>query len=189
MLTGPKHIYDGIDTHNPFYHEPNEDLYTVHPVFLANSEPGDLGVRQKSRPYVPALDFFVPVSLDGLVGDTQFSFADEDYKPFPIIRNQELILIYAEAQIGSDVNEALAAINRSRNAAGLGNYLGATNDASMLNEVLKRRRYALFGEGHRWIDLRRTGKIGQIAIDRVGDTVHVGFPRPTNAVQLAVSGL
>ncbi|MDH3201329.1 MAG: RagB/SusD family nutrient uptake outer membrane protein [Myxococcales bacterium] len=97
------------------------------------------------------------------------------------------ILIYTESQIGSDVNESLAAINRVRNAAGLGNYLGATDDTSMLNEVLRQRRYSLFGEGHRWVDLRRTGKIGEIPIDRVGDVADTEFPRPGMDTLRAIS--
>ena len=51
----------------------------------------------------------------------------------------------------------------------------------MLIEVLNQRRYSLFGEGHRWIDLRRTGKFGEINVDRVGDVVHMEFPRPGQA--------
>ncbi|MEM6929341.1 MAG: RagB/SusD family nutrient uptake outer membrane protein, partial [Myxococcota bacterium] len=65
-----------------------------------------------------------------------------------------------------------------RNAAGLGNYILATDDASLLEEVLRQRRYALFGEGHRWIDLRRTNRLGDLPLDRVGDVVHPGLPRP-----------
>jgi hypothetical protein len=174
---GPGHAY-GFEPRNPMFYEPDKNLFTVHPTFLTDADPGDLRVVNKTRAYVATPDFFVPVVFDGLVGDTQVSTVESFTDSFPIIRNEELILIYAEAQIGSDVNEALAAINRVRNNAGLGNYLGATDDASMLNEVLKQRRYSLFGEGHRWIDLRRTGKIGQIPSDRVGDVVHVEFPRP-----------
>ncbi len=180
MSTGPKHSYS-IETRNPMFHHPDEDLFTVHPTFISNAIAGDLRVSQKTRAYIPTAEFFVPVALEGLVGDRQVNVVALDTDPFPIIRNEELILIYAEAQIGSNVNEVLAAINRVRNAAGLGNYLGATDDASLLNEVLKQRRYSLFGEGHRWIDLRRTGKLGQVPIDRVGDVVHTEFPRPAQA--------
>lgn len=87
------------------------------------------------------------------------------------------------------VNESLAAINRVRNASGLGNYLRATDDASMLNEVLEQRRYSLFDEGHRWVDMRRTGKIGQIPMERVGDVVHGEFPRPDAATPAQIPWL
>jgi hypothetical protein len=146
-------------------------------------------MSQKTRAYVPTPDFFVPVSFEGLIGDRQVQVVLTDQTPFSIVRNEELILIYAEAQIGSDVNETLAAINRVRNAAGIGNYLGATDDASMLSEVLKQRRYGLYGEGHRWVDLRRNGRIGEIPIDRVGDVVHAEFPRPDAETLGLISGL
>lgn len=180
MHTGPAHSYS-IETRNPLYNRPDIDLFTVHPTFIADAAVGDLRVSAKTRAYVPTMDFFVPLSFEGLVGGVQVNTPSSSTASIPIIRNEELILIYAEAQIGSNPNEVLAAINRVRNAAGLGNYLGATDDASLLNEVLKQRRYSLFGEGHRWVDLRRTGKFGQIPADRVGDVVHTEFPQPGNA--------
>lgn len=178
MATGPAFGFSS----NPMYYEPDTNLYTVHPDFLSDSDAGDLRIPVKTRPYIASADLTVPVVHDGLSGTTQVETIASETDPFPIIRNEELILIYAEAQIGSDVNESLAAINRVRNARGLGNYLGATDDASMLNEVIKQRRYSLFGEGHRWIDLRRTGKFGQINVDRPGDVVHMQFPRPNTEV-------
>ncbi len=177
LSTGPGHSYS-IETRNPLYNRPDVDLYTAHADFIGDAVGGDIRVANKTRMYVATPTFFVPVSFEGLVGSFQVEMPSSSTASIPIIRNEELILIYAEAQIGSDVNEVLAAVNRVRNAAGLGNYLGATNDASLLNEVLRQRRYSLFGEGHRWIDLRRTGKFGEINVDRVGDVVHMEFPRP-----------
>ena len=188
MTTGPAHAYS-FEARNPMHHRPDEDLYTVHPSFVSEVDPGDLRFSQKTRPYVPTPDFFVPVSFEGLIGDRQVQVVQTDQSPFPIIRNEELILIYAETQIGSDVNESLAAINRVRNAAGLGNYLGATGNASILTEVLRQRRYSLYGEGHRWVDLRRTGRLGEIPTDRVGDVVHLEFPRPDAETLGLISGL
>jgi hypothetical protein len=118
------------------------------------------------------------LTLDGLTGDYDVWVFTSNSDPIPIIRNEELILIYAESQIGSDVNEALAGINRVRNAAGLGDYMGATDDASLLNEVLNQRRYSLYAEGHRWIDMRRTGKLSELPIDRPEDDIWTEFPRP-----------
>jgi hypothetical protein len=174
LQTGPSLFYDTA-VPNPMYVAPGTDLYTVHEDFLADALPGDLRIPGKTTPYLST------VSHDGLMGTTQVDIYATPFTALKLIRNEELILLYAEAQIGSNVNEALAAINRVRNASGLGNYLGATDDASMLNEVLRQRRYSLFGEGHRWVDLRRTGKIGQVNIDRPGDVVHQQLPRPGTA--------
>jgi hypothetical protein len=46
--------------------------------------------------------------------------------------------------------------------------------------MLHQRRYSLFFEGHRWIDMRRYNKLGELPIDRTGDKVHVSFPIPLN---------
>ncbi|MEM7102435.1 MAG: RagB/SusD family nutrient uptake outer membrane protein [Bacteroidota bacterium] len=181
LSTGASHAYGtgGNDIRNPMFYVPNQDLFTVHPDVIADAEAGDLRVTSKTTPYDPGA-ISVPVSLADLSGDTQVQMFGSDTESFPIINNEELILIYAEAQIGSDVNEVLAGINRVRNAAGLGNYLGATDDASLLNEVIHQRRYSLYGLGHRWVDLRRTGKFGEINVDRPGDVVHMEFPRPVS---------
>ena len=53
-----------------------------------------------------------------------------------------------------------------------------TNTIDLINEILYQRRYSLFGEGHRWIDMRRAGRLGDLPIDRAGDEVFTQFPRP-----------
>ena len=63
---------------------------------------------------------------------------------------------------------------------GLGNYAGATDLNSLITEILRQRRYSLFGEGHRWIDLRRYNQLAILPIDRAGDDVWTQFPRPVN---------
>ena len=78
------------------------------------------------------------------------------------------------------VPKAVNAINKVRAAAGLADYAGAMDDASLENEVLHQRRYSLFGEAHRWIDLRRYNRLGDLPLDRAGDKVHTQFPRPAN---------
>ncbi|MEM9824129.1 MAG: RagB/SusD family nutrient uptake outer membrane protein, partial [Bacteroidota bacterium] len=97
--------------------------------------------------------------------------------------NEELILIYAEANIGSNNAEAVNAINVIRNAAGIGDYTGATSDAALVDEVLYQRRYSLFGEAHRWIDARRYDRLDELPLDRSLDKVHVQFPRPESEFQ------
>jgi len=44
--------------------------------------------------------------------------------------------------------------------------------------MLKQRRYSLFFEGHRWIDMRRYDLLGTLPIDRTGDDVWTEFPLP-----------
>jgi len=98
-------------------------------------------------------------TLDDLSGDYDVTVFTSLNDPIPLIRNEELILIAAEANIGTDNAAAVAAINVIRNAAGIGDYTGMVTDAALLTEVLYQRRYSLFGEGHRWVDYRRLDQV------------------------------
>jgi hypothetical protein len=98
-------------------------------------------------------------------------------------RNEELILVYAEAQIGSNNALAIGALDVIRNAAGLANYSGASDDASLVTEMLNQRRYSLWSENHRMFDLRRYNLSNTLPIDRAGDIVYNVFPVPLTDVQ------
>jgi hypothetical protein len=182
MYKGVYHAWglSGNDLPNPLFYVPNTNKYTVHPSWLADAEAGDARIAMKSTAYDPA-EIDVPVTADGLSGDTQVSIYNSNVDQVPLVRNEELILIYAEANIGTDNTEAVRAINAVRAAAGLGEWTGdRDNDAEVLDEVINQRRYGLFGEGHRWIDMRRLGRLDQLPLDRAGDKVHQQFPRPVS---------
>ncbi|MBL7795265.1 MAG: RagB/SusD family nutrient uptake outer membrane protein [Saprospiraceae bacterium] len=157
---------------NPLYVVPLQTQYVAHPQFVADAEAGDTRFSSKTT-QLPA-----PFATDGLSGDVQATLMASNISPFPIIRNEELVLMWAEANIGTDNTAAVAAINKVRKAAGLNDYTGPTDDAALTNQLLHERRYSLFGEGHRWIDMRRYNRLGDIPTDRAGDVVHTQFPRP-----------
>jgi hypothetical protein len=48
--------------------------------------------------------------------------------------------------------------------------------------LLYERRYSLFCEGHRWIDMRRFNRLSELPIERTGDVVAVNFPRPLSEI-------
>lgn len=84
----------------------------------------------------------------------------------PLIRNEELILLKAEALYFSDANRskkqaAIDELNLVRTNSGKLAPLNAaeiTNDNDFINALLYERRYSLMFEGgHRWIDFRRFG--------------------------------
>jgi len=56
-----------------------------------------------------------------------------------------------------------------REAAGLVDYTGATDASSLRDEILKQRRYSLFAEGHRWVDMRRFNRLDQIQVDNADE--------------------
>lgn len=175
---GPKHFYSisGNDIPNPVFRVPGQaEALIVHPSFDDEAQPGDERVETKTATRAVA-------TSDGLSGDRDVVLYSSLSSPIPIIRNEELILIYAEANIGSDNAEAVDALNVIRNAHNLPDYSGPTTDAALLDELLYNRRYSLFGEGHRWIDLRRYNRLNTLPIDRPGDDVWVKFPRPVSEV-------
>jgi hypothetical protein len=177
LTDGVYYLYStgGGDLLNPLYfpqNTPPAEARVVQPSFITNAEPGDTRLSKAPKRTTTA-------TQDALTSDYDFFVYKTNVSPIPIIRNEELILLYAEvqAQLNNTAN-AVTAINKIRNAASLGNYSGPTDQNSLITEILKQRRYSLFGEGHRWIDMRRYNRLNQLPIDRSGDDVWQQFPRP-----------
>ncbi len=85
-----------------------------------------------------------------------------------IIKNEELILLRAEARwYTGDAPGALADINLVRTISGSLAARGAfVDEADFLGELLYNRRLSLLFEGHRWVDMRRFGRVDQLTLDR-----------------------
>jgi len=179
LTVGVYYIYSsgGGDQLNPMFFPQNSSGETrvVQPSFITNAAPGD--TRLSKAPQRTA-----PTTQDGLTSDYDFFVYKTNIDKIPIIRNEELLLIYAEAkaQVGGAANldDAVTAINNIRHAANLPNYSGAIAQPAIIDEMLNQRRYSLFGEGHRWIDMRRYNRLNTLPIDRPGDDVWQEFPRP-----------
>jgi hypothetical protein len=112
--------------------------------------------------------------------------------PVPIIKNEELILLRAEANINlNDLGAALTDINLLRTTSGGLTALGSLGTQEQaIDELLYNRLFSLLYEGgHRWIDLRRYGRLaleptGDIPASRVGgsEVVFQTFPIPRDEV-------
>ena len=110
--------------------------------------------------------------------------------PIPLIRNEELILLRAEANIGlSNFGPAVIDIDQIRQTSGgLAPYAGAVDQTSLLAELLYNKRYSLMYEGaHSWIDYRRYGATAALqAFDRAGpppDLIFATLPIPSAELQ------
>ena len=176
LYNGPQYIFstDGGDALNDMWFPANAagELRVAHPSFITDADAADGRLSKTTMRTDTAFQ-------DDLSSVFDVSIYNSNTSPISIIRNEELILIYAEANIGIDNSEAVAAIDFIRGIHTPGNpYAGGMTDAELLDEVLHQRRYSLFGEGHRWIDLRRNGKLSELPIDRVGDDIWEQFPRP-----------
>jgi hypothetical protein len=109
-----------------------------------------------------------PQTLQGITSDLGFTIYDSLSAPIPIIRNEELILLRAEANIGlGDLSAAIADLDLIRTTSGgLPPYAGPITAEALLDELLYNRRYSLLWEGgHRWIDLRRYGRLSTLPLD------------------------
>jgi hypothetical protein len=107
----------------------------------------------------------------------------------PIIRNEELILIRAEANNNKGARDGIAAaadINFIRvNSGGLvaNAGLAAATQQAVEDEVLIQRKYSLLYEGMRWVDMRRTGRLNQLIVD-VPATDKVFSTLPVNSFEV-----
>lgn len=109
--------------------------------------------------------------------------------PIPLIKNEELILLHAEASIGlNDLGTALTDINLVRTTSGgLAPLVAFADQTAAITELLYNKRYSLMYEGgHSWIDYRRYGRAADLkSFDRVGpppDVIFSTLPVPTAEV-------
>jgi hypothetical protein len=128
------------------------------------------------------LQLFAPAKLDrGVTSNVRFTHYGSLSTPIPIIRNEELILIQAEALwFTGDPAGAMTYLNEVRTRSGGLVPLGMpANDTAFIDALLSERRWSLLFEGgHRWIDMRRFSRLGDLPLDRATDVVPSAFPIP-----------
>ncbi|MBI4421307.1 MAG: RagB/SusD family nutrient uptake outer membrane protein [Gemmatimonadetes bacterium] len=125
-------------------------------------------------------------TVQGITTDIIFTVYQSPTARVPIIRNEELILLRAEANIGLNTGSSLAAARADldfirQNAGGLAPYSGPLNQAALLDELLYNKRYSLLWEGgHRWIDMRHYGRLADLPQDLPTHRRFPRFPFPIN---------
>ncbi|MEW5918955.1 MAG: RagB/SusD family nutrient uptake outer membrane protein, partial [Gemmatimonadota bacterium] len=178
---GAYHIYStraGDVTNGSF--DPTGRALRGHPSFVANAQTkpgGSPDNRVTKNATAPNVLTVQNISSDKLV--TVYNSASASV---PIIRNEELILLRAEANLGQgNLSAAVNDINVIRTrAGGLAPYAGPVNAAAILDEILYNRRYSLYYEGHRWIDARRYNRLSQLPRDLPSHRVFTAFPFPND---------
>jgi starch-binding outer membrane protein, SusD/RagB family len=162
------------DTPNGFAVATNTTTY-AHMSFLtdaqlkANGQPDDR-YTAKIRTGLPSRQG--PVTSDGPTSAAStlgFSIWPAQNSSVAIIRNEELILIRAEAELATGAKAAaIADINIVRqNSGGLpaSTLTAASSDDAVLLGILYEKRYSTMMEGNRWVDMRRYGKLALLPLD------------------------
>ena len=167
LTAGPKNIWSTAanDFTNTLFVTPdnNGQPYVVFNEVIAAVEAGDTrftGATAKAQARTS------PRSSGVFTSTHEVRMFASNTSPSNIIKNEELILMYAEAN--AEVNTvpslllAVNAINTIRTAYGLPVYSGLVTKADLIIEIYKQRRFSLFLDGHRWFDMRRRNLLSQI---------------------------
>jgi hypothetical protein len=119
-----------------------------------------------------------PGSNNGIPANYYFTIYSSTTSPAPIIRNEELILLRAEAEIQTGApGAALTDINMVRTISGKLAPL-ASLGTDPIGTLLYERRMSLLWEGHRWNDMRRFGRLAQLPLDLTTHFVARVMPVP-----------
>ena len=117
----------------------------------------------------------------------QNGFGDSPVERSTVLRLAELYLIRAEARVRSnDITGAQQDINVIRNRALLGN-TSLTDTNQLLDLIALERQREFFAEnGHRWLDLKRTGKLDEtlsVLSDKIWKSTDNLYPIPEPAIR------
>ena len=164
LAAGVYHVYATTsgDALNPLFDAAPRALTAV-PSFLTDAQKqpdGTIDRRASSKAAVGP----VSLSTQGVTSNVRITAYANNVAPVPIIKNEELILLRAEARLATgDRAGAIADLNLVRTVSGGLAPLPATFAGDLVDEILYNRRYSLFYEyGHRWVDLRRYGRLSTL---------------------------
>lgn len=140
----------------------------VHPSVSGGATAGDARLARKVAPAKNKDGSPKTAMGAGLSSSQVFTLYTTPSSLVPQIRNEELILLKAEAlYFTGDKVGAMDALNLVRGISGSLTPLGLPpDDATFITELLYERRYSLLFEwGHHWIDLRRFGRTMELPLD------------------------
>jgi starch-binding outer membrane protein, SusD/RagB family len=181
LTLGAYHSYStgSGDTQDVLF-DPSGRAILAHPSIVTDAENKADGTPD-ARLLNKVTQLSAPRTVQGVTSDRVFKIYNSNTTPVPIIRNEELILLRAEARyFTTDPAGALTDINFIRtNSGGLAPRGPFLNQADFVAELLKQRRYSLLFEGgHRWIDTRRFGLLSTLPKALPTHTVPSRFPFP-----------
>jgi starch-binding outer membrane protein, SusD/RagB family len=156
------------------------EVLPAHPSLAADAQAGDQRLTRKTEVLA------TPVTAPGefaLSSNRLFRIYGSLSAPIPIIRNEELLLLRAEARLRTGDAQARDDINLVRTISGgltpidVGTWTVMT-EQQRIDELLYNRRYSLLFEGHRWIDMRRYDRLEDLPVDHPSFKRFPAFPIP-----------
>ena len=164
FATGVYHVYSTAsgDAVNPLF-DPAPRAIVAVPEFLTEARLRTDGSRDL-RATTKAVVGTVNLATQGISSNVRPIVYPTNVTSIPIIRNEELILLRAEAYLGlGNRAAAIADLNFVRTNAGGLPALASDFSGDLVTEMLYDRRYSLFFEyGHRWVDSRRYNRLGNL---------------------------
>jgi starch-binding outer membrane protein, SusD/RagB family len=150
----------------------------AHPSIVAGAEMTASG--QPDARVTRKLKMVMARTTNMLTSDRAFTIYSSPTSPVAIIRNEELILLRAEANIGmGNLTAAIDDLNFIRVNSGSLPPRTDLDAGNIVDELLKQRLYSLLFEGgHRWIDMRRHGRLDQLPLDLPTHHLHANMPIP-----------
>ena len=151
----------------------------AHPSVQTDAERGPNGIDAR---YTAKVTTTTTASDQGVSSNLGFIVVPTNTSPQSIIRNEELILLRAQANHGLG---NLAAASRDLNFVRVrsGNLAAKTYGSldELLTDLLYNKRYSLLYEtGTRWVDMRFYNRLNELPKDLPTHKVHANYPVPSN---------
>lgn len=180
LATGVYHVFStsaGDATNGLF--DPAPRALAAHPSIIPDAQ-----LRTNGQPDLRTskVTTGATISNQGVTSSLRFTIYPTNVSPIPVIKNEELILLRAEANNGlGNRAAAIADLDFVRvNSGGLAP-LGAGFAGDLVSEILYNRRYSLLFEyGHRWHDMRRYGRLAQLPKALPSHLIYPIVPLPSD---------
>ncbi len=141
----------------------DNSVYRANPKVLSEAEPSDQRLSKVRQ------DVNEVLRTEGVESDILFTILDGPTTPLPLLINEELVLVRAEALWGLNRDiEALAIVNAVRSrSGGFTTPLATLTHPALLREILKQKRYSLLYESpSRAVDYRMFGLWTELGPER-----------------------
>ncbi|MBO9571054.1 MAG: RagB/SusD family nutrient uptake outer membrane protein, partial [Chitinophagaceae bacterium] len=160
-----------------------EPSFLIHPDLLSSFPADDKRLASWTKTVsVNSASYTFPFKYKIRIGSAPF----QEYNM--VIRLAELYLIKAEAlALKNDIEASATELKVVRERAGLTQFPADISQQDLLDSIAVERRREFFGEwGHRWLDLKRTGKVNDVLLPLKSATWNMNdtlYPIPFYEIQ------